>query len=373
MPFSLLFRRSLTTATVPLMLKATTLHVSAFQRLVGAIKEIAQQGNITIAPDAMQMQAMDGSHVSLVCLHIDPYRAFKEGNAICTRNHTLGVNFESLHKALGLGSLKTGSTSCEHSSSMCLVHDLDNKPDEIGFVCESADGSRVREFSFKLLEIDSDEMSVPPNDPLFRVRMSSSELQRVFKELGSFGDAVNITVRPNEIVFEVSGNETAGNGKIALAATAPSAAASSLSSKRKTKGGGGAPTKRQKGANSQAGGDKEEEEDEQKREDTSSEKSRSEGASRSDGATTIEYLPVAESDAKEISANFALSYLQKFTKASSLTPIVEMSLTHDAPLLIKYDIADETSDRETPPPPAPIGSLSYYLAPKIDDQDMAQA
>jgi len=56
-----------------------------------------------------------------------------------------------------------------------------------------------------------------------------------------------------------------------------------------------------------------------------------------------------------VNLNFAMRYLKSFAKAAPLCDRVQLCLSRDVPLLVKYDIPN-------------FGSLSYYLAPKIDDE-----
>ena len=55
-----------------------------------------------------------------------------------------------------------------------------------------------------------------------------------------------------------------------------------------------------------------------------------------------------------VELNFALRYLNLFTKATSLGPNVILSMSPDIPILVEYPIDS-------------YGYIRYYLAPKIDD------
>lgn len=55
-----------------------------------------------------------------------------------------------------------------------------------------------------------------------------------------------------------------------------------------------------------------------------------------------------------VNASFALRYLNLFNKASSLSATVTLSVSEDLPLIVKYDFD--------------IGTMKYYLAPKINDE-----
>ena len=56
-----------------------------------------------------------------------------------------------------------------------------------------------------------------------------------------------------------------------------------------------------------------------------------------------------------MSLNFALRYLTTFSKATSLSEKVKLSMAKDVPLVVEYAIQD-------------MGHIRYYLAPKIDDE-----
>ncbi|KAJ4445137.1 proliferating cell nuclear antigen [Periplaneta americana] len=57
-----------------------------------------------------------------------------------------------------------------------------------------------------------------------------------------------------------------------------------------------------------------------------------------------------------VSLTFASKYLNSFTKATSLSTVVQLSMSPDVPLVVEYRIGE-------------IGHIRYYLAPKIEDED----
>jgi len=76
-----------------------------------------------------------------------------------------------------------------------------------------------------------------------------------------------------------------------------------------------------------------------------------------------------ESDKKEeqtilevdepVKLSFALRYLNLFNKASTLSSQVVLSMSNDTPLVVEYRIEK-------------LGSLKFYLAPKINEEETAQ-
>lgn len=57
-----------------------------------------------------------------------------------------------------------------------------------------------------------------------------------------------------------------------------------------------------------------------------------------------------------VNVNFSIKYMNQFTKASSLSDRVRISLCNDVPVVIEYPIEEN-------------GYLRFYLAPKIDDDE----
>jgi proliferating cell nuclear antigen len=57
-----------------------------------------------------------------------------------------------------------------------------------------------------------------------------------------------------------------------------------------------------------------------------------------------------------VELNFALRYLNFFTKATALSNTVIISMSPDVPVVIEYPIEES-------------GHVKYYLAPKIDDDN----
>jgi len=85
------------------------------------------------------------------------------------------------------------------------------------------------------------------------------------------------------------------------------------------------------------------------------------------GSGSVHLKPVANADKEEESVmiqtknavclTFALRYLNLFTKATPLSPIVSLSLSKDVPLLVEYKISDDA------------GYARFYLAPKINEDE----
>ena len=59
---------------------------------------------------------------------------------------------------------------------------------------------------------------------------------------------------------------------------------------------------------------------------------------------------------ENVNLAFALRYLNMFTKASTLSPLVSLYLSTEFPLMVEYKLAQ-------------LGVLKFYLAPRISDDN----
>lgn len=84
------------------------------------------------------------------------------------------------------------------------------------------------------------------------------------------------------------------------------------------------------------------------------------------GSSVVTYSPSKDADDEKenislevkdpVNVNFSIKYMNQFTKASSLSDRVRISLCSDVPVVIEYGIQEN-------------GHLRFYLAPKIDDDE----
>ena len=95
--------------------------------------------------------AQDSSHVSLVALLLraDGFDHFR-----CDRNISLGINLGSMGKVL---------KCCNNDDILTLKSD--DQADTMTFVFENSAQDRVSDFELKLMDIDSEHLSIPGAPP----------------------------------------------------------------------------------------------------------------------------------------------------------------------------------------------------------------
>ncbi|KAJ1629455.1 proliferating cell nuclear antigen [Pavlovales sp. CCMP2436] len=163
--------------------------------------------------------------------------------------------------------------------------------DSINFMFESKDQDKISDFELKLMDIDSEHLGIPETDYKATVTMNALEFSRICSDLSILGETVAISVGKDGVKFSVSGEMGTGNMTV-----------------------------------------------------------------RDNGSSDVKEGDRVDIEMEEpVNLNFAMRYLKSFAKAAPLCDRVQLCLSRDVPLLVKYDIPN-------------FGSLSYYLAPKIDDE-----
>lgn len=169
--------------------------------------------------------------------------------------------------------------------------------DTVSLVFESSAEDKVCNFDLKLLNVDQDILSIPESEkPDAVVRMPSKELAVTCRNLSEFSDTVTITIDKSQLKFTTIGD--LGNGEIVI--------------KRKE---------------SESGG----------------------------GEDAVE-IKLEES----VKQSFAIKYLNSFLRAASLCDVVQLTLSNDLPLEMKFEVVDKSVSQK-------IGEMKFFLAPKLDD------
>ena len=174
--------------------------------LFETLGEISKAANLCCnAERGMTMQAMDDSHVSLFLLTFPPasLEHFR-----CTSEFTIGLNFKSLLKML----------KCAHKNDIVTLQynpSATKTSSELLILIESAEGSRLSDFSLKLIDIDEDTLMVPDVEFGAKVTLPMFMLQRVVRDFFSMADTMLISVGKHGLKCSFSGDD--GSGCVTMA------------------------------------------------------------------------------------------------------------------------------------------------------------
>ncbi len=147
--------------------------------------------------NGISFQAIDESRVLLVSLLIGN-DAFSEYR--CDRNITLGITIPSLSKILRCGS---------NDDLLTIVSD--DSPDTVVFVLEDKVKDQISEFSLKLLDIETEYLTVDDIEYSASITLPSTEWSRIVKNLSSLSESLQICVTKDHVKFSAEGEIGEGN------------------------------------------------------------------------------------------------------------------------------------------------------------------
>lgn len=304
------------------MFEAAVSQGAIWKKVVETMKDLVSEANFDCSPAGVTIQAMDSSHVALVHLLLD-FNGFLKYQ--CERSSLMGISMTALSKVLKI---------VDNNDQVTFRHEEDS--DILVISTMNPDTSKMCEYQLKLMEIESDTLGIPDMEYRNKVSLPSAEFAKICRDMGVFGDTVTVTVDRQGIKFTAAGD--IGEGYAFIRAGAGSKAAKKGSAKEEVK-------------------------EEVKGEIVKGEKVKSEQVEDDEDvplASAIKKTNGPEAgviiDVEEpISLSFALRFFNIFGKGACLNDRVTLSFAKENPCMIEY-ILDG------------MGSLRFYLAPKLDEQ-----
>jgi len=175
------------------MFEATFQSATFLKRILDAIKELVGEVNLLCTEDGIDLQAMDTSHVSLINLTILPDACT---TYTCTQPVTLGINLVTFYKIV----------RCADADDSIRLS-LDSKDSAKMLIrTESLNGKKVSEFVMNLMDIDSEHLEIPGAEYNCSIKIPSTELTRLVKDLQTFGDTCSFAVKDEQLTLEVKGD-----------------------------------------------------------------------------------------------------------------------------------------------------------------------
>eukprot|EP01024_Parvocaulis_polyphysoides_P018786 TRINITY_DN18359_c0_g1_i1.p1 TRINITY_DN18359_c0_g1~~TRINITY_DN18359_c0_g1_i1.p1 ORF type:complete len:265 (-),score=47.58 TRINITY_DN18359_c0_g1_i1:529-1323(-) len=177
--------------------------VGVLRRVLEAIKDLVTEANFEVSDNQLTLQAMDSSHVSLVCLEMrqEGFDHFR-----CDRPMSMGMNIANLLKML----------KCAEDNDSVTLRAQD-EGSTIQFLFESPNQDRHVDFEMKLMEIDAEQLQVPEQEYKSTVKISASQFQKICRDLGAIGDKVQINVLKGGVTFFTAGD--IGQARVTLNVT----------------------------------------------------------------------------------------------------------------------------------------------------------
>mmetsp|Transcript_28984 Transcript_28984/g.63812 ORF Transcript_28984/g.63812 Transcript_28984/m.63812 type:complete len:261 (+) Transcript_28984:32-814(+) len=167
------------------------------KRVVDAIKDLCKDVNFDCDDSGLSLQAMDSAHVSLVSFQLkaSAFQHFK-----CDRPRSLGIAVETLAKIFKI---------C--GSEDFVTMKAEDEGDVLLFTFEDTKSDKMSDFELKLMDIESEHLGIPEQEYKCTIKMPSSELQKVLRDLSQFGETIAISVTKEGIRFSVQGDTGTAN------------------------------------------------------------------------------------------------------------------------------------------------------------------
>lgn len=245
-----------------IIFRATLPQAKLFRALLDAVTQLAFEATLECSEHGLRLQTLDTAHVALVEFWL-MRGAFTE--FACAAPLSLGLNLLGVQKILRCGADSDALTLSADAAGERLHIEL------------AASEQRRSGFNIKLMDLDSQSLDIPNQEPHAECVIASSTFANIIKNVSALGDTVTLEFSAQQLAFTVSGD--VGEGTIELANR----------------------------GDDELGG----------------------------GCRIRVALP---DDAQSLEAEFSLPYLTHFTRGAALGELVRLTTIQDQPLCVYYDI-----------------------------------
>jgi proliferating cell nuclear antigen len=174
------------------MFEARLAKTIPFKKIISASQDVIKIGYFEISPTGLFMQGMDKGKLVIVALNLKE-NAFESYR--CDNNLSIGMDIQVLSKMLkGIEDDKVITLKASDQGETATIFAQDQSKEKIS------------DFAIKLVESDGEQLNIPDDGYTSTVKLSSSELLRIVKDLASIGETVTINVTENFVKFSTSGD-----------------------------------------------------------------------------------------------------------------------------------------------------------------------
>lgn len=175
------------------MLYLKTIQGGAVRTLFEVLKEIVHDVCLRFDSTGVKLLTMDGARCALVYLRLRA-ESFEEYR--CDGQFEVGVNMSSMFKLLRI----TGS-----HDTIAMYMDEDTR-NELGIKIFNSDKNSVTDFKLKLLDVDSEEITIPDVEFDSIITMPSTYFQRLCRDMLNIADTMVIRSQGAQLCLECNGD-----------------------------------------------------------------------------------------------------------------------------------------------------------------------
>ena len=174
-------------------LELKTVQSSIIRIMIEALKEILPDTNIEFSPAGIRIITMDLSHTVLVHLRLDGTQ-FEHYH--CPEKMVVGLNMLNLFKLVKtMNNNETLTLYIEHSD-----------PSRLGIRIENGEKNTVTNFKLNMLDLDEEEIEVPPAQFSSVINIPSTDFQKICRDMANLASLIEIKSVDNQLIFTCQGD-----------------------------------------------------------------------------------------------------------------------------------------------------------------------
>lgn len=174
------------------LLNIKTIQASTFKQIIDALKEILMDVNLEIDETGLKIIAMDNTHIVLIHLKLERDKFEKY---YCKKKMYIGINMLKLHmliKTIGNNDILT----------LYVKKDDQNK---LGIQIENNDKNVITDYKLSMLDIDVINIEIPPVDFHTIIKMPSSYLQKIIRDMHNLAEYIEIRNIEEKLILSCNG------------------------------------------------------------------------------------------------------------------------------------------------------------------------
>jgi proliferating cell nuclear antigen len=174
-------------------LELKTVQSSIFRIMIEALKEILPDTNVEFNPSGMRVISMDSSHTVLVHLRLDGSQ-FEYYH--CPEKTIVGINMLNMFKLV--------KTMNNNETLTLYIEKSDTS--RLGIRIENGEKNTVTNFKLDLLDLDEEEIEVPPAKFSSVINIPSNDFQKICRDMSNLSNLIEIRSVSNQLIFTCRGD-----------------------------------------------------------------------------------------------------------------------------------------------------------------------
>ena len=176
------------------LMELKTVQTNSFKILSDALTEILTDVNAEFSPAGMKLVSMDQeTRTILVHLKLD---AKKFEYYKCDKTIIFGINLPNFYKLI---------QTLTNNDALTIYVDANN-PNQLGVKIENGEKNTLTNFYLNLIDVDEENIKIPP--PTFEsiIKMSSSEFNKKCRDMSNISDVIEIKSIGSQLIFACKGD-----------------------------------------------------------------------------------------------------------------------------------------------------------------------